>query len=117
MKIRHLLLAAALCTGAMGLAQAATTAPADPTATPRIDKRQANQQKRIDQGIASGSLTQKEADRLKAEQARHARAEEKAKADGVVTMKERARLNARENRSSKHIARQKHDRQKVAPST
>ena len=73
--------------------------------------------KRIDQGRASGSLTRKEADRLKAEQARNARAEERAKADGVVTMKERARLTARENRSSKHIARQKHDRQKVAPST
>ena len=115
MKIHQLLLVAALGTGVMGLAHAATTAPADPTATPRIDKRQANQQKRIDQGLASGSLTQKEADRLKAEQARNARAEEKAKADGVVTNKERARLNARENRSSKHIARQKHDRQKVAP--
>ena len=117
MKIHQLLLVAALCTGAMGTAQAATTAPADPTATPRIDKRQANQQKRIDQGIASGSLTRKEADRLQAEQARIARAEERAKADGVVTKKERARLNARENRSSKHIARQKHDRQKVAPAT
>ena len=117
MKIHHFLLVAALGTGAIGLAQAATTAPADPTATPRIDKRQANQQKRIDQGIASGNLTQKEADRLKTEQARNARAEERAKADGVVTKKERARLNARENRSSKHIARQKHDRQKVAPST
>lgn len=117
MKIHQLLLVAALGTGAIGLAQAATTAPADPSATPRIDKRQANQQKRIDQGIASGSLTQKEADRLKAEQARHARAEEKAKADGVVTKKERARLISKEKRSSKHIARQKHDRQKVVPAT
>lgn len=115
MKLRHLRSAAVLGAGGIGFAQAATTVPADPMATPRIDQRQANQQKRIDLGIASGSLTQKEADRLKAEQARNARAEEKARADGVETKKERVRLNLKENRSSKHIARQKHDRQEVAP--
>ena len=88
-----------------------------PLATPGIDKRQANQQKRIDEGVASGSLTQKEADRLKAEQARNAKREEMAKADGVVTKKERAALERREDKSSKHIARQKHDRQKTAPAS
>jgi hypothetical protein len=34
-----------------------------------------------------------------------------------VTQKERTALNHRENKTSKHIARQKHDRQKVAPAT
>ena len=32
--------------------------------TPGIDQRQANQEQRIDQGIASGQLTQREAGRL-----------------------------------------------------
>jgi hypothetical protein len=40
--------------------------------------------------------------------------EDKAKADGKVTKKERARLTHAQNKSSRHIARQKHDRQ-VAP--
>ena len=38
--------------------------------------------------------------------------EDKAKADGVVTKKERARIQQAENVQSRHIARQKHDRQR-----
>ena len=37
--------------------------------------------------------------------------EDKAKGDGVVTNKERARLRHAQDRTSRHIARQKHDRQ------
>lgn len=117
MKIKSLAVLTALFAGLTAFAQTAPVAPKDPTATPRLDKRQANQQKRIDAGVASGSLTQKEADRLEAQQQRTAKMEEKAKADGVVTQKERTALNHRENKTSKHIARQKHDRQKVAPAT
>lgn len=117
MKIRSLAVLAALFVGAAAFAQSTPVAPKDPLATPRLDKRQANQQKRIDAGVASGSLTQKESDRLEAQQQRTAKLEDKAKADGVVTKKERAALNHRENQTSKHIARQKHDRQKVAPAT
>ncbi len=111
---------AALLSLSFGVAASAQTAPAvpkDPLATPHIDKRQANQQKRIDAGVASGSLTQKEADRLRAEQERNAKREEAAKADGVVTKKERSALQRSEDKSSKHIARQKHDRQKTAPAS
>ena len=36
--------------------------------TPRIDQRQANQEKRIDQGIASGQLNEREATRLNNQQ-------------------------------------------------
>ena len=115
MKINTLLLLAALGIGSAAIAQTTPAAPTDPTATPRIDKRQANQQKRIDQGVASGSLTPKETARLTAELQRTAKVEEKAKADGVVTKKERTVLKHRENVASKRIARQKHDRQKVAP--
>ncbi len=88
-------------------------APTSPTATPRIDKREARQQKRIDQGIASGNLTQTEATRLEAREVRMKEAEAKAKSDGVVTAKERAALTHKENRNSRRIYKQKHDAQKV----
>jgi hypothetical protein len=70
--------------------------------TPRIDQRQANQEKRIDQGIASGQLKQ---------QVHVNRMEDKAKSDSVVTKKEHARISRAQDRTSRHIARQKHDRQ------
>jgi uncharacterized membrane protein YebE (DUF533 family) len=79
--------------------------------TPGIDQRQANQERRIDQGIASGQLNQREANRLDREQNRIDRMENRAKSDGVVTDKERARINAAQNRASRHIAREKHDAQ------
>jgi uncharacterized membrane protein YebE (DUF533 family) len=79
--------------------------------TPGIDQRQANQEQRIDQGISSGQLTQREAGRL--EQQQHIDTmENKAKADGVVTKKERTRIHAAQDKASKKIYRQKHDRQK-----
>ena len=80
--------------------------------TPGIDQRQANQEQRIDQGIASGQLTQGEAGRLEQQQQHINTMENKAKSDGVVTKKERARLHAAQDKASKKIYRQKHDRQK-----
>jgi hypothetical protein len=79
--------------------------------TPGIDQRQANQEQRIDQGIASGQLTQREANRLERGQQRVDNMENHAKADGVVTPKERARIQHAQNVESKRIYRQKHDRQ------
>jgi len=79
--------------------------------TPRIDQRQANQEKRIDQGIASGQLNEREAARLNKQQDRVDTMENKAKADGVVTKKERARLHNAQNHASRNIAREKHDAQ------
>lgn len=78
---------------------------------PGIDQRQANQQRRIDQGIASGSLTQREANRLERGQQRVGNMEYLARADGVVTRQERARINHAQNVQSERIYRQKHDRQ------
>ena len=49
--------------GAALLAFVAATAQAQ-TATPGVDQRQANQEKRIQQGVASGELTPREAARL-----------------------------------------------------
>ncbi len=90
------------------------------TNTPNIDKRQANQAARIDQGAASGALTAKETVRFDAGQAKVEAKETKAKADGVVTAKERARLQHAENKQSRKIAKQKHDAQTApnpAPAT
>ena len=80
--------------------------------TPGIDQRQANQEQRIDHGIASGQLTQREADKLDKQQQHIDKMENKAKSDGVVTKKERSRLHAAQDRASKNIFREKHDRQK-----
>ena len=62
------------------------------TATPRVDQRQANQEKRIDQGVQSGQLNAKETARLEKGQDKVEKMEDKAKADGKVTAKEREHL-------------------------
>lgn len=79
--------------------------------TPRVDQRQANQERRIDQGAASGSLTPREANRLERGQQHIDNMENRAKADGVVTARERARLHEAQDVESARIQRQKHDRQ------
>jgi hypothetical protein len=79
--------------------------------TPVIDHRQANQERRIDHGIASGVLTEQEANRLTHQQTRIHTMEDKAKSDGIVTEKKRAKLHKAQDRTSRHIGRQKHDRQ------
>ena len=84
---------------------------AQTTSTPRIDQRQANQQQRIDQGVKSGQLNQKEAARLEKGQARVQKMESKAVADGKVTAKERAKIEKAQDRQSRRIHREKHDKQ------
>ena len=79
--------------------------------TPGIDQRQANQERRIDQGVASGELNARETARLDRGQDRVDNMENRAKSDGVVTRGERAKVNAAQDRQSKRIYRQKHDRQ------
>ena len=114
MKIHTLIAAIALTLGGVAFAQV-PAAPKDPLATPRIDQRQANQQKRIDQGVASGTLTPKEAAKMDKRQDKIAADEAAAKADGKVTAAERRKLKREENHASAAIKRQKHDGQKTAP--
>jgi hypothetical protein len=109
-----LVTAAVLALSALGAA-AQTAASAPGTRTPRIDQRQAQQEKRIDQGIASGELTRREAHRLERQQGAINRAEDKAKADGSVSAAERKRLAAAQRHASKRIYRQKHDAQDRQP--
>jgi hypothetical protein len=98
------------------LAAAAMTASVLPAlaqtqSTPRIDQRQANQERRIEQGEKSGALNKKEAARLEKGQARVEKMENKAVADGKVTPKERARIEKAQNKESRKIHKEKHDRQ------
>ena len=77
-----------------------------------IDARQRNQQERIRQGIRSGELNRREARRLEAQQAR-IRIDERfaRRSGGEFTGAERRRIQRELNHSSRHIYRQKHDRQ------
>jgi hypothetical protein len=111
-KLKTLAVGATLAIASIGAFAQAASAPA---ATPRIDQRQANQEKRIDQGIATGELTKHETKRVEKEQAVINKAEDKAKADGKVTKKERAHLTRMQNKASKDIYRQKHDAQTAKP--
>ena len=79
------------------------------TATPRIDRREARQDQRIDQGVKSGALTPREEARLRAGQVHVDRMEVRAKSDGVVTPAERARITRAQNRQSRAIWRKKHN--------
>lgn len=114
MKIQTLIATLALTLGTSAFAQA-PVAPKDPLATPKIDQRQANQEKRIDQGIASGALTQKEAGKLDKRETKIESDKLAAKADGKVTAAERRKLKREENRASRAIARAKHNNQTAAP--
>jgi hypothetical protein len=73
-------------------------------------QRNINQQSRIEQGVQSGQLTNKETSSLERGQARIDRAEARAGADGHVGAREQARIQRRENVQSQHIFRDKHNR-------
>ena len=73
-------------------------------------QRNINQQNRIEQGVQSGQLTNKEASQLERGQSRVDRAEARAGADGHVSAREQARIQHRENVQSKQIFKDKHNR-------
>lgn len=78
--------------------------------SPRIEQRQANQERRIQEGIANGSLTPHEAARLERGQARIRQMERQARANGVVTRFEMIEIDRELDRQSSRIARATHDR-------
>lgn len=102
MKVSHSLIALVAILPSLVFAQANT---------PRVDQRQINQERRIDQGVTSGSLTRYEANRLERGQQHITNMETRAKADGVVTQKESAHLHHAQDVQSERIYAQKHDRQ------
>ena len=74
-------------------------------------QRDVNQQRRIEQGVKSGQLTNREAGKLENGQARDDRAEARAGANGRVSANEQQRIQKAENKQSKRVYRQKHDKQ------
>jgi tellurite resistance protein len=99
-----ILLCAALAAALPCVALAQAPAPE------RIDKRQKNQEYRIEQGQKSGNISAEEAKRLNKGQARIGAAEKKARADGTVTAEERARLERMQDNQNKAIRSQNRDK-------
>jgi hypothetical protein len=79
------------------------------TQTPRVDARERNQQKRIEQGVKSGQLTARETRTLERQEGRIRADKMLAKSDGVVTKAERHKLHRELNRESHRIYRKKHN--------
>ncbi|MEY4729829.1 MAG: hypothetical protein RL020_987 [Pseudomonadota bacterium] len=74
-------------------------------------QRNVNQQKRIEQGIKSGELKNREVAKLEGKQAHVNRREARAGADGFVGKHEQKHIQTAENRASRKIYREKHDAQ------
>jgi hypothetical protein len=82
-----------------------------------VVQRDVNQEKRIDQGLRSGSLNTREAARLEGEEARVNRMEANAAKDGVITDREKARIERAQDKVSRDIYREKHDAQRGDPNS
>lgn len=75
-------------------------------------QRNINQQQRIEQGVQSGQLTNREVGRLERGQAGVEHREARAGADGHVGRLEERGIQSAENRQSRHVFREKHNGQK-----
>ncbi len=79
-----------------------------------INERQENQNQRIEQGVANGSLTPQETYRLEKQESRISELEAKDRTSGGrLSTRERAELNGLLNSESHRIYMQKHDKQNV----
>lgn len=107
MQFTKLVLAASIALAGNAFAQGGTTS------TERIDKRQENQERRIEKGVESGQLNKAETRRLEKGQAHVEKMEKRAMKDGTVTKGEKARIEAAQDAQSARIAKQKHDAQKA----
>ncbi len=77
----------------------------------RIQQREENQQKRIGQGVASGTLTPRETSNLEHKEGAINREvhRDRVQNGGNLTNKEKAQVNRQQNRVSRQIYRTKHD--------
>lgn len=107
--IKRLLIASLLTVVTAGTTLGFTAAAEAGTNSPRIDRREAHQQRRINQGIRSRALTPHETYRLQRQQANINAQEARFKSDGNFSKRERRVLRGRLNRSSQSIYRLKHN--------
>ena len=77
-----------------------------------IDSREQEQQKRIQEGVASGELKGKEAQHLEKEQTKIKGMEDKAEANGKISKREKRRIERAQNRASNDIYKKKHNKRK-----
>lgn len=82
------------------------------TATPVIKERQENQHDRIQDGVRDGSLTRREAVRIRYRTHETHEDIKNAKADGVVTQNEKVEIKREQSQNSRAIYCQKHDGQR-----
>jgi hypothetical protein len=107
--LKHLQVAVLCCAGFGSSLAMAQDVPDHPRVN-EVNQRLDNQQARINQGLANGTMTGKEAARDEAHDANIAKREsvDEAKHDGHLTKAEQNRLNKSENKNSRRIYRQKH---------
>ena len=86
---------------------------ATPTDDPGIKAGEQKQQKKIDQGVQSGKLTQKETGKLEAEQAKIKQDEVKKKSDGKMGKKKHAKPHKKHHKAKKHTTKEKHNKESV----
>ena len=86
-------------------------AVATPTLAAEVDRREANQQARIGEGVESGQLTPGETARLEKKEARIHRQVRRDRAEngGTLTPGEKAQVNREQNHASRDIYRAKHN--------
>lgn len=109
--ISGLTVAALLCGSLISVQSFAQTAPvSDHPRENEVNQRLDNQQTRIDQGVANGSMTERQATRDEQHVSNIAQREavDESKHNGHITKAEQNRLNRSENRNSRRIHRQKH---------
>lgn len=98
-----------LTAAALALIATTTMASAGSSSEHRIDRREANQERRIHEGLRSGDLTRREARALEAEQAHIRALERNAKRDGHVDRYEARQIERAQDAASRHIAQERHD--------
>ena len=74
-----------------------------------IDARQAEQERRIQQGVRSGEINRREAAALEAEQARIRALERNAQRDGRIDRREASQIRDAQNAAGRHIYQESHD--------
>jgi len=74
----------------------------------RAEKRMEHQEQRIANGIESGSINEKEADRLESGQERVQKQVSKAMEDGELSRGEKRHINRMQNHQSHKIRKEKH---------
>jgi hypothetical protein len=108
--LKRLLIASLLTVVTTGTTLGFSAAAEAGTNSPRIDRREARQQGRINRGIRSGALTPRETYRLQRQQANIRAKEAIFKSDGKFSQRERRVVKGQLNRSSQSIYRLKHNR-------